>query len=305
MFLSPNPLSRCGAGTRACRVPTPGDAWRSPHQRTLSRQSLRGPQRLSTLELAAPSLISALGESPRNPAHVDAWPSRHTLLLLLLPLLAVSLEARSLFLLGSVQLAFDKNKSVHAELLYQGSGQMSGRWLVTRPGDPQPEEIARIDTFLPPSGKISLAGPEWARLPQDTPGAYTVRLEIERIVDRQGPAEIRMAAALPILRYWVGPETAMALTAPEDGAALPPNTAELRFVTGARALYRLEITDTLEHPILRVLLPAGASSYQLPSWLGEKLGNSRAMNWRLTALTDAGEVESTTTWWSLVLSGPN
>ena len=222
--------------------------------------------------------------------------------LLLLFFLALSLQARSIFLLGSVQLTFDKSKAVHAELVYQGSGQMSAHWLVTRPGDPQPEEIVRIDTFLPPSGKISLAGPEWARLPQDAQGAYTVRLEIERIVDKQGPAEIRMAAALPVLRYWVGPETAMALTAPEDGATLPPSAAELRFVTGARALYRLEITDSLEHPILRVLLPAGASSYRLPSWIGEKLGEARAMNWRLTALTDAGEVESSTTWWSLVLS---
>jgi hypothetical protein len=216
--------------------------------------------------------------------------------------LALSLQARQVFLLGSVRLSFDKARTVHAELLYQGSGQMSGRWLITRPGNPEAEELARIDTFLPPSGTITIAGPEWARLPQDAQGAYTIQLEIERVVDKAGPAELRMAAALPVLRYWVGPEPSMSLTAPEDGAAIEPAAAELRFVTGGNALYRLEITDGLEHPVLRVLLPPGATSYRLPSCIGEKLGEARAMNWRLTALNDTGEVASATTWWSLVLA---
>lgn len=221
--------------------------------------------------------------------------------LALLAVLALSLEARSLFLLGSIRLSFDKSKTVHAELLYQGSGQMSARWLVTRPGEAQPEEVQRFDTFLPPSGKAMLTGPEWARLPQDAQGAYAIHLEVERVVDKGGPAEIRMAAALPVLRYWVGQEPAMALTAPEDGTAVDDAGAELRFVTGANPLYRLEITDPLEHPVLRVLLPAGASSYRLPSWLAGKLGEARAINWRLTALNEAGEVQSSTTWWSLSL----
>jgi hypothetical protein len=219
----------------------------------------------------------------------------------LLAILALSLEARSLFILGSVRLSFDKTRTVHAELLYQGSGQMSGRWLVTRPGAAQPEEVQRFDTFLPPSGKAVLTGPEWARLPQDAQGAYSLHLEVERIVDKGGPAEIRMPAALPVLRYWVGQEPSMALTAPEDGAAVNESGAELHFVTGANPLYRLEITDPLEHSVLRVLLPAGASSYSLPSWLAGKLGEARAMNWRLTTLNDAGEVVSSTTWWSLAL----
>lgn len=216
-------------------------------------------------------------------------------------LTALTAQARSLFILGSVRLSFDTSKTVHAELLYQGSGQMSGRWLVTRPGEPQPEELQRVDAFLPPSGKLMLTGPEWARLPQDAQGAYTIQLEVERVVDQGGPAEIRKSAVLPVLRYWVGQEPAMSLTAPEDGVVMEDAKAELRFVTGANALYRLEITDALEHPVLRVLLPPGASSYRLPSWIGEKLGEARAMNWRLTALNDAGEVQASTTWWTVAL----
>jgi len=216
-------------------------------------------------------------------------------------LLATVLDARSVFVLGSGRLFFDKQKTVHAELLYQGSGQMSGHWEVTRPGQSQAEEIQRFDLFLPPSGKTTVNGPEWSRLPQDPQGAYAIRLQIDHVVDKGGPQEIRIAGAVPVLRYWAGKEPSLTLTAPEDGAAVDPSAAELRFETGANALYRLEITDPLEHPVLRVLLPAGATSYRLPSWMAEKLGNARGMNWRLTAVTQTGEVESATTWWSLFL----
>lgn len=216
-------------------------------------------------------------------------------------LCALPLEARNVFTLGAVRLRFDESRTVQAELLYRGSGQVEGRWELLRPGEEQPEIIARFRSFLPPSGKLLLAGPEWSQLPHESSGTYSVLMRVERVTDKSGDADLRQTS-VPVLRYWAGNgQLRMALIAPEDGGLMDAGAAVLHFTTGPVGIYRIEIADPLEHVVLRALVPPGATTYRLPPWIAGKLGGKGAMNWRLSSLKMDGEIEDATPWWFLAL----
>jgi hypothetical protein len=136
-----------------------------------------------------------------------------------------------------------------AEILYNGSGILKGRWEVVMPGDIEPSEedllteatlpvekrglqrrytlIDRFELYLPPTGKVYLKGPDPKRLPNRADGPYKVLLRIEATDDKESTSNTgdgRIANAggvagfpMPVLRYYIG--------APESLEALAEETA--------------------------------------------------------------------------------
>lgn len=160
--------------------------------------------------------------------------------------------ARTPFALTSVTLAFDVDApvlfvepgttppNVSAEIHYNGTGTLRGRWEVVLPTDEPPSvvdrmtaaslppeergsqrtytEVGRFAEFLPPNGRVLLPGPDASRLPTAAEGAYLVLLRIEASNDKEGDVDLRAIGAgttvvhngavagfpLPVLRYVVG-----------------------------------------------------------------------------------------------------
>ena len=155
--------------------------------------------------------------------------------------------ARSPLALTEVHLEFDDEQiilgvargeipsSFGAEIHYNGSGRLKGRWEVVLPGDTRPElrdllpegslpleerplqrrytQIARFDVFLPPTGKTFIPGPDPEKLPRGVDGLHLILLRVEATVDREagssfGPGRVNSGGVagfpLPVLRYYVG-----------------------------------------------------------------------------------------------------
>jgi len=99
----------------------------------------------------------------------------------------------------------------HADIRYTGSGRLIGRWELVKPGEALPEprdllteatlpaeergtqkhytEIKRFNLYLPPTGQITLPGPETWRVDESLAGLYLVLLRIEASDDKEGDSE--------------------------------------------------------------------------------------------------------------------
>lgn len=159
--------------------------------------------------------------------------------------------ARTPFALTNVELAFDVETPVlyvlpgetppplAAEISYNGTGRLEGRWEIVLPGDELPEErdlltegtlppeergtqrlytqIERFNHYLPPSGRFTLPGPDPTRLPTEAEGGYMILLRIEAFDDKEAESNRALAGAsggvvvsgavagfpMPTLRYFV------------------------------------------------------------------------------------------------------
>ncbi len=153
--------------------------------------------------------------------------------------------ARSPLALTEVQLRFNTNNApvlavtqnqpvqpFSAEIQYNGSGRLKGRWEVVVPGDPLPEErdlltegtlpleerglqrrytlIDRFETFLPPTGKVTLQGPSPDKLPRATDDLHLILLRVEATDDKEagsvfGPGQVDSGGVagfpMPVLRH--------------------------------------------------------------------------------------------------------
>jgi hypothetical protein len=134
---------------------------------------------------------------------------------------------------GEVPPAFD------AEIAYNGTGRLQGRWEVVVPGEDPPEardllteatlppeeqgtqrrftQITRFDEYLPPSGRFTLPGPDPSRLPTGAEGSYLILFRIEAWDDKEAESDRNLAGAgdgvvragavagfpMPMLRYVV------------------------------------------------------------------------------------------------------
>jgi|HigsolmetaAR202D_1030399.scaffolds.fasta_scaffold03622_2 hypothetical protein len=129
---------------------------------------------------------------------------------------------------------------VQAEIRYNGSGRLKGRWEIVAPGEDPPSsrdllteatlppeeralqrrytQLERFNVFLPPTGKLILPGPDPKRLPTEIEGLYHLLLRIEASDDKEGDSNLALAEAgtgivhsgavagfpIPPLRYYVG-----------------------------------------------------------------------------------------------------
>ncbi|HYK43514.1 MAG TPA: hypothetical protein VE007_14090 [Thermoanaerobaculia bacterium] len=160
--------------------------------------------------------------------------------------------ARVPFALLDVRLAFATDEPVQsvernaapppfkAEISYNGTGQLVGRWEVVLPGDERPAgrdlltegtlppeerllqrrytQVERFSVFLPPVGHFTLPGPDPSKLPATVDGLHEILLRIEASDDREADSDLAAAAAgegivhagavagfqLPALPYFVG-----------------------------------------------------------------------------------------------------
>lgn len=133
--------------------------------------------------------------------------------------------------------AQDQNPpTLQADIRYNGTGRLKGRWEVVLPGDTLPTRqdllteatlpieqrglqrrytlVESFDRFLPPTGQVILPGPDPAKLPTTTTGLHLILLRIEATDDREGnsftgEATINSGGVagfpMPVLRYFVSP----------------------------------------------------------------------------------------------------
>jgi hypothetical protein len=182
--------------------------------------------------------------------------------------------ARVPFALTDVKLAFADDRPVillqpgqpvpaaRAEITYNGTGRLKGRWEIVKPGEEPPEphdllteatlpieqrgsqrrytQLTRFNEFLAPTGKYTLPGPDPSLLPATAEGMYLLLLRVEATDDRESDSNLTVIGAgggivhsgavagfpLPPLRYFVGsgPKPA-ASTSGDLTLVLPPEGA--------------------------------------------------------------------------------
>ncbi len=225
-----------------------------------------------------------------------------------------------------------------ASIQYNGTGMLKGRWEVVMPGDVEPSDedllteatlpvelrsrqrrytlIDRFEIFLPPTGDVTIPGPDPRRLPHQVDGAYKVLLRIEASDDKEatsntGAGALAIAGGvagfpLPVLRYFVGSgdtlsalavsSAALPLFAPEPGAAAK-STEPLEFSwieAHSAALFRVEVEADAK-PVLSALVRPGAARYGAPPWFAPAQ-QGKTLRWRVVGL-DAGGREITRSEW--------
>jgi hypothetical protein len=175
-----------------------------------------------------------------------------------------------------------------ADIQYNGSGQLKGRWELVRPGDSEPEvndllteatlplelrstqkrytTLTRFSQFVMPNSTVRIDGPDPALLDTRVEGPYQVLLRIEASDDKEANSEIGNGAMvktggvagfpMPTLKYFVGDvASASALSANRDAS-------------GARALdLMLPLTDATVDAARAVTFEwievTGAASYRV------------------------------------------
>lgn len=139
-----------------------------------------------------------------------------------------------------------------ANIAYNGTGRLKGRWEIVRPGEPLPTErdllteaslpieerasqrryttLQRFDIFVPPTGRVFLPGPDPAAISKAIEGLNFILLRIEATNDREGNSETGIGTVnsggvagfpLPVLRYFVTSEqSGLQLLQPSNNAQL-------------------------------------------------------------------------------------
>lgn len=270
--------------------------------------------------------------------------------------------ARTPFALTDVRLAFaletpllqlrqsEPPPPFGAEITYNGTGRLQGRWEVVLPGEELPTEIdllteatlpaeargtqrrytelSRFNLFLPPTGSVSLPGPDASRLPTTVDGVYLVLLRIEATDDKEGNSNLGTAGAgagvvaggavagfpLPVLRYVVGsggsdlaefrPGGRLGLLQPVDGVTLPGSSLTFTWQPLPQAgHYRLDLESADGAEILSAIVPAGVAGYRAPPWLPERAPQGE-MRWRVVGIDLEGGEVGRSGWRRLTLSKP-
>ncbi len=138
-----------------------------------------------------------------------------------------------------------------ANIAYNGSGTLIGRWEVVLPGDIEPTTedllteatlpierrglqrrytlLKRFEIFLPPTGKVYIPGPDPAQVPHEADGPYKILLRIEASRDKEGDSNTLAGVvasggvagfAMPVLRYYIGTPATLEKLRAEPSARL-------------------------------------------------------------------------------------
>ncbi|MGH9946397.1 MAG: hypothetical protein ACRD6X_04285 [Pyrinomonadaceae bacterium] len=156
--------------------------------------------------------------------------------------------------------AGEKFPEISAEIQYNGTGRLKGRWEIVQPGEELPSsrdllteatlpleergtqrrftQVGRFNHFLPPGGKFKLLLENADRQPLIASGQYLLLLRIEAVDDKESDSNLGAVGAgigivhsgavasfpMPFLRYFVQGESAAAAWE-SNGAVLPlPDT---------------------------------------------------------------------------------
>jgi hypothetical protein len=208
-----------------------------------------------------------------------------------------------------------------ANITYNGTGRLKGRWEVVLPGDAAPtqrdllteatlpleqrglqrryQQLERFDLFLQPNGKLFLPGPDPASLPAGSTGLHQVLLRIEATDDSPGGSVNNISTLptggvagfpLPIFRHTIVPKSSqIALLQPNPNTQLPTGQ-QLRFswqgIDGTSG-YKLEVKQS-GRVIFSALLSRNTTSYTAPPWLNRTKGSN--FSWQVKALKSDGSV---------------
>ena len=221
-----------------------------------------------------------------------------------------------------------------AQVRYNGSGRLKGRWELVMPGDPEPREfdllpesslpieqrveqnrytlLGRFDQFLPPTGAIFIEGPDPSVVPRNANGPYKILMRVEATDDKEGNSNTLAGVvtsggvagfAIPPLRYYQSSSEASGKVAPLE-LKHPVADAQLTsgsnntftwYSTSGASLYRLEIGS--EGSIHHTAYIEGdKSNYSLPPWLGSDTAADESWHWRVVALTKSGKQMAASDW---------
>ena len=230
-----------------------------------------------------------------------------------------------------------------AEISYTGTGRLKGRWEVVMPSDEPPStedllteaslppderllqrrytQLGRFNVFLPPTGRMTLPGPDVDRLPTGIDGLYQVLLRIEASDDKEADSSLAKAAAgfgvvhsgavagfpMPVLRYYVGSAADGALgrargfhaVSPADGATIQSaQDATFSWTQLSQAtLYRIEVSSG-DEVMTSAVVQQGIGVYRAPPFLLSQ-GAGQALRWRVVALGLNGDEIAATPWRAL------
>lgn len=233
-----------------------------------------------------------------------------------------------------------------AQIHYNGTGMLRGRWEIVLPGEQLPSEsdllteatlppnerglqkrytqLERFNVFLPPTGRVTLPGPDPSKLPVAIDGQYQVLLRIEVSDDKEGDSSLAGAGAgqgivhtgavagfpMPVLRYVVGSAESAMVERPTDvrlGLVAPAADAnvaadsmlamEWHAVEGT-GYYWLELEKVAgTAPLFDAMLDAGRTLYEVPPFA---LANVREpVRWRVIALDTQGRELRRSEWRTL------
>ena len=253
--------------------------------------------------------------------------------------------------LTDVALAFDIDRPVlsvqrgelppklKADIRYTGTGRLKGRWEVVFPQDEPPSdrdllteatlppaerplqrrytELDRFDVFLPPTGRVTLPGPDPKRIPTASEGLHQILLRIEASDDKEGDSSLVALGAgaavihsggvagfpLPTLRYFVGVAPAellpgatggLILLAPAHRSLLPAGEPLIfRFTrVGSAAGYRLVVRGAGGAVLVEAFLAGGTDAYAAPPFLAERAKDA-VLSWTVEALGSDGRTLAT------------
>jgi hypothetical protein len=251
--------------------------------------------------------------------------------------------ARVPFSLTDVTIAFDIETpvlfvapgamvpKVSADIAYNGTGRLRGRWEVVLPGEDYPSptdllteaslppdergtqrrytQLSRFNVFLPPTGKVTLAGPDVSRVPTNAEGTYLLLLRIEASDDKEADSDFGAAGAgsgvvhsgavagfpMPTLRYVVGAGSSrmspsrstrvLRLLLPRDGATVSPDSGlSVSWLEEWNAAhYRVELEAEDGTALFSAVVPPGVGAYRAPPFVMQQAAG-KPVRWRVTAL---------------------
>ncbi|MEZ5657289.1 MAG: hypothetical protein R3E83_01795 [Burkholderiaceae bacterium] len=232
-----------------------------------------------------------------------------------------------------------------ADVYYNGTGTLRGRWELVMPGDVEPTTedllteaslpverralqrrytlIERFSLFLPPTGQITIPGPDPEKLRTSVDGPYKVLLRIEASNEKEansntGGGRTVFAGGvagfpMPVLRYYVGTHEDVNRIAeaaigsvqqflPPDGATAKADAPlSFQWVDVANgALYKLEVASA-DEVLLQAWVKQGDGSYLAPPWLRAEHADE-PLRWRVTAVDASGRELARSDWRSLTLA---
>jgi hypothetical protein len=218
---------------------------------------------------------------------------------------------------------------ITAEIFYTGSGRLIGRWELVKPGEAPPVQrdllpesslpieergtrrrftpVKRFNMFLPPTGRITIPGPDSERIEKTVDGMYLLLFRVESAMDGlnqsivksanagQGTVDSGGAAgfAMPVMRYYVGTGGAQVdqfnavdyQLAPKDQAEFnATQTIVFTWPAVSQAkYYRLVIENAAGAELFSAVLLRDTHSYRAPSWLLRD-ATTDLFRWRVAAV---------------------